>query len=86
MMTTSLSYIAFSAIALAVGSVWGESYAPPENDVGQAEPRVLQGCAGTDKISLQLKWLIQAQFAGYIEWHLTEAVLITLTRDFYGFV
>lgn len=34
--------------------------------VAVAEPRALQDCASTDKVTLQLKWLIQAQFMGYL--------------------
>jgi len=44
------------AVLASLGTALGES----------AVARELQGCEQTDKVTLQLKWLVQAQFMGYL--------------------
>merc|ERR1719498_1441052 len=68
-MTFGRKLIRFIVVASVLSFVHCELYEWYEtvgDNAMQASPRSLQGCAKVEKVSLQLKWLIQAQFAGYV--------------------
>jgi len=59
-------HVGFLVVALFLPQVHCEWSMPVDDNVTEADPRSLQGCPKIEKVSLQLKWLIQAQFAGYV--------------------
>lgn len=56
----------FIVLGLTLRFVHGDLSAALDKEAKESQPRLLQGCAKTDKVSLQLKWLIQSQFTGYV--------------------